>query len=74
MAREEKDDAALDLESVTKAAKRLKLNAADTRRYIHEHMTGFGYKSNRTYYKPESESGGRRFFGGSNDDDDDDDV
>jgi CobQ-like glutamine amidotransferase family enzyme len=73
MTREEKDDATLDLEAVTAAAKRLKLNAADTRRYIHEHMTGFGYKSSRSYFKPKGESSGRSFFGKGSDDDDDDD-
>ncbi len=72
----DKDEATLDLESVTKAAERLKLTGKDKAEYIHKHMVGYGYKANRTYSKPDNDdSSGGGFFGRSrrsNDDDDDD--
>jgi hypothetical protein len=63
-----------DLAAVRAAAKRLGLTGKDRDEYIHKHMTGFGYKSRRTYVVA-PESGSRRgsgFFGSSSDDDDDD--
>jgi hypothetical protein len=63
-----------DLAAVRAAAKRLGLTGKDRDEYIHKHMTGFGYKSRRTYVvAPDSESRrGGGFFGSRNDDDDDD--
>jgi len=77
VAKEDRDEAVVDLESVTKAAERLKLKGREKAEYIHKHMVGYGYKSQRTYTKPKDEDGGGGgFFSSSRrsrDDDDDDD-
>jgi hypothetical protein len=75
MAKEERDDATVDLESVTNAGKRLKLKGRELEKYVHDHMTGFGYKSKRSYFKTEeSDDDSVPFWrrGKSGDDDDDD--
>jgi len=74
MAKEEKDEATLDLESVSNAGKRLKLKGRELDRYIHDHMTGYGYKSKRSYFKDEGDDDDREPFWrrGKKDDDDDD--
>jgi hypothetical protein len=71
----EKSAADKDLESVTAAADRLGLKGKDRTEYIHKHMTGYGYRSRRTYYEPDDDdSGGGGFFGrGRRDRDDDED-
>jgi hypothetical protein len=74
MPKDDKDEATVDMESVTKAAERLGLKGKDRAEYIHKHMTGFGYKSKRTYFRDEeNEKRGGGFFRSSRDDDDDDD-
>ena len=63
-----------DLATVQAAAKRLGLTGSERSEYIHKHMTGYGYKSRRTYVVPansESRRGGG-FFGSSSSDSDDD--
>lgn len=63
-----------DHKSVAALADRLGLTGKDRERYIHQHMTGFGYKSKRTYVASDDDdddSGG--FFGKKRNDDDDDD-
>lgn len=73
----EKSDADKDLAAVTAQADRLKLTGKDRSEYIHRHMTGFGYKSRRSYFTPdEDDSSGGGFFGrgrrtGEDDEDDD---
>ncbi len=76
MAKEEKDEASVDFESVTAAGKRLKLKGRELERYIHDHMTGFGYKSKRTYFKDEGDGDdeGTPFWRRGKKDDDDDDL
>ncbi len=49
-----------DFETVTKMADRLKLKGKDRDSYIHDHMTGLGYKARVSY--------------GKDDDDDNDNV
>lgn len=77
MADKSKSEADTDLEHVTKMADRLGLKGSERDEYIHRHMRGFGYKSRRSYFRPDDDddkSGG--FFGKrrrSDDDDDDDD-
>jgi len=73
----EKSQAETDYETVVANAKRLKLTGRDRDDYIHKHMTGYGYKSRRTYFQPEEdESSGGGFFGNRSrrdrDDEDDD--
>jgi hypothetical protein len=79
MANKDEDEATVDLRNVSAAAERLKLKGRDKAEYIHKHMTGFGYKANRTYSKPDDDEGGSGggFFSRSrkrDDDDDDDDF
>jgi hypothetical protein len=81
MARSEsKDDD--DYASVAAMADRLKLKGRDRSKYIHDHMTGFGYKMVPSYVKDDDDdSDSSRFFGSrsrsssrsrrSGDDDDD---
>lgn len=74
----EKSKADTDLEAVTAQANRMKLTGKDRERYIHEHMTRYGYKAKRTYYEPEDDddNSGGGFFGRrrrSEGDDDDED-
>lgn len=74
MAKEEKDEASIDFDAITAAGKRLKLKGRELERYIHDHMTGFGYKSKRTYFKAEDdESTEQPFWRRSKDRDDEDD-
>ena len=77
----DKDEMQLDLESITSMAKRLvkggKLKENEVAGYIHDHMTGLGYKSRRSYYKEEKPGSGDAgsgfsFFGRRNSDADDD--
>jgi hypothetical protein len=82
-ARDDKDDSQHDYESVAAMADRLKLKGKDRNRYIHEHMTGIGYRMVPSYVREEEDEddgGGRfRLRGNGNrsrrssrDDDDDD--
>lgn len=75
MAKDEKDEATMDLEAVTKAAERLGLKGRERGEYIHKHMTGYGYKSKRSYFRDEEDkkSGGGFFSSSRRRDDDDDD-
>jgi hypothetical protein len=76
MPKDDKDEATVDLESVTKAAERLGLKGRERGEYIHKHMTGYGYKSKRSYFREdEKDNRGGGFFSSSRkrDDDDDDD-
>lgn len=75
-----KDEMQVDLDTITSMANRLvkkgKLKEAEIAGYIHEHMTGLGYKSKRTYYQEDKGAGGGSssfsFFGrGSSSGDDD---
>jgi hypothetical protein len=77
----EESPAEKDLRRVTASAERLKLKGKEKATYIHEHMTGFGYKPQTSYIHPdddddENDSGGRFGLGRRNsnrtDDDDDD--
>ena len=75
----EKSPADKDLAATEAAADRLGLKGKDRTEYIHKHMTGFGYKSKRTYFRDDDDdSDGGGFFGRSrrrnSDDDDDDDF
>lgn len=76
--KDDKDEATLDLEAVNKAADRLKLKGRDRSEYVHKHMTGYGYKSRRSYFRDEDDEGGSGggFFARKSrrDDDDDDDF
>lgn len=74
-----------DFTSVSAMADRLKLKGKDRTKYIHDHMTGFGYRMVPSYVRADDDDdddgGGGRFFGGrsrsssrnrrSGDDDDD---
>jgi hypothetical protein len=75
MAKDDKDEATVDFESVSAAGKRLKLKGRELERYIHDHMTGFGYKSKRTYFKADGEDeGAEPFWRRSRRDEEDDDF
>lgn len=63
-----------DLKSVTAMGKRLKLEGKELAQYIHRHMTGFGYESQRTYVAPKGGGKGKGFFSGGDDDDEDEDL
>lgn len=72
MTRDEKDEGNEDHESVSRMADRLKLKkgSRERDRYIHDHMTGLGYRMVPSYVKPDDdddddESGGRFRFRGS---------
>jgi hypothetical protein len=62
-----------DFESVSKMADRLKLKGKDREDYIHDHMTGLGYKARRTYFKGDDDDDGgkRRSWAGKRQNDDD---
>lgn len=71
-----------DYDSVAAMADRLKLTGTRRQKYIHEHMTGLGYKMQPTYVPGSDDededdgdhllpSGGRRRRSGRRDDDDD---
>lgn len=81
--RNDKDDENEDYASVTRMADRLKLKGRDRSKYIHDHMTGFGYRMVPSYVREDDDNDSdTRFFGGrsrsssrsrrSRDDDDDD--
>lgn len=57
------EDAATDHESVSAVADRLGLTGEDRTRYIHKHMTGFGYRMQPSYVPRDDDD---------NSDDDDD--
>jgi hypothetical protein len=66
-ARDDKNDQE-DYESVSAMADRLKLKGRERSRYIHDHMTSFGYRMVPSYVRDEDEEdddGGRFRFGGS---------
>ena len=76
---DEKDEGNADFDHVAKMATRLKLKGRERDRYVHQHMTGLGYKMVPSYVHPDDDddddSSGGRFFrrsgrGGRNDDDD----
>jgi hypothetical protein len=72
---DDRDEATIDLESVTAAGKRLKLKGRDLERYIHDHMVGFGYKSKRSYFKDEEgDEGSEPFWRRGKKDEEDDDL
>lgn len=54
-----------DYESVSKMADRLQLKGKDRSRYIHDHMTGFGYRMVPSYVREDEdgEEEDSRFFG-----------
>lgn len=53
-----------DYASVAAMADRLKLKGRDRSKYIHDHMTGFGYKMVPSYVREEDDDDGpSRFFG-----------
>jgi hypothetical protein len=56
-----------DYDYVTKMADRLKLKGKDRETYIHDHMTGLGYKAKVSYAKDDEGDGDnvRRFGLGS---------
>lgn len=65
-----------DMERFSKIADRLKLKGKDRDEYIHDHMTGVGYRSKRTYVEKDDDDEGRTRYSTRrrrrNDDDDDD--
>jgi hypothetical protein len=69
---EEKSKAEKDLESVTAMGKRMQLKGKELQAYIHDHMTGFGYKPKTTYTEPDEDDRPRRRWGQRNDDEGDD--
>ena len=68
MARDDKDEGNEDFDSVSRMADRLKLKkgSRERERYIHDHMTGLGYKMTPSYVRPDDEDddddGGRGRF------------
>ena len=78
--REEKTSSQADYESLAKTADRMGLKGRDRTKYIHDHMTRFGYKPVTSYVDPEDgDDDDSSFFGRSsrrrrNRDDDDDDY
>jgi hypothetical protein len=72
----QKSQADLDLETVEGQADRIGLEEKDRAEFVHKLMTGFGYKSKRTYYEEEAtggdSGGGGGFFGRKSSSDDGD--
>lgn len=77
---DEKSDSQKDYDRISATADRLKLKGRDRTKYIHDHMTGFGYRMVPSYVHPDDEDdddGGSPFFRrssrrrGNHDDDDD---
>lgn len=61
----DKDNGDDDYAHVSAMADRLKLKGRDRSKYIHDHMTGFGYKMVPSYVRDEDDDDGGRFrFGG----------
>jgi hypothetical protein len=57
-----------DYASVSAMADRLKLKGKDRTKYIHDHMTGFGYRMVPSYVRADDDDdddNGGRFFGRS---------
>ena len=56
-----------DYASVSRMADRLKLKGRERSKYIHDHMTGFGYRMVPSYVRDDDDDrdAGGRFFGGS---------
>jgi hypothetical protein len=66
MPRNDDKDENDDYVSVSRMADRLKLKGRERSKYIHDHMTGFGYRMVPSYVRDDDEdSGESRFFGGS---------
>lgn len=73
----DKDDPT-DFDTVSGMADRLKLRGRDRQKYIHDHMTGLGYRHVPSYVKDDDDDDSSSFFGSrrrsrSRRDDDDDD-
>jgi hypothetical protein len=47
-----------DITYVTGMADRLKLTGEDRAKYIHEHMTGLGYKPRTSYHREDDDKSG----------------
>lgn len=60
-----KNEATDFLNSVIDMAKRVGIPEDKVDAYVHEHMTGAGYKMVPTYVKPEGEGGSKSLFGWS---------
>lgn len=74
---DKKSDSQADFEETSKRAERLGLKGRDRAKYVHDHMTGYGYKMVPSYVSDDDEEEERPFFGGRRkrnrrDDDDDD--
>lgn len=78
MPKNNSDKEQTDYDDVCDMADRLKLKGREQDRYIHQHMTGLGYKMVPSYVRPDNDddedNGGRFSFRrgrGSREDDDD---
>lgn len=79
MAKQEQEEtkAQRDLRRVTENGKRMKLKGRQLQDYVHEHMTGFGYRTKTEYVDPDDdEDNGKSGFSwrNRNNDDDEDDL
>lgn len=76
--KEERSPVEIDQARIERMADRLKIPKRDREQYIHEHMTGLGYKAQRTYKEnDDDDDGGGRYRvrrNRRNRDDDDDDL
>ena len=65
MARNDDKEENDDFAAVSRMADRLKLKGRDRAKYVHDHMTGFGYRMVPSYVRDEDDDRDTsRFFGG----------